>query len=94
MNKFLKLRSLPGRRFLADHKLLALSAALNVLLAVAGAMLLCQVCPQFLYRLESVSNWGRYSVRTYRDYDSAAAYLEVLVGPTEDRKGPKVPRRI
>jgi hypothetical protein len=94
MNKSLKLRPSSGAGFLAHHKLLTLSVALNVLLAVALAMLFQQVYPQFAYRLESVSNWGRYSVRTYRDYTGTMAYFEVLMGPAQDRQGPQVPRRI
>jgi hypothetical protein len=94
MNKSLKLRPSSGAGFLAHHKLLTLSVALNVLLAVALAMLFQQVYPQFAYRLESVGNWGRYSVRTYRDDDRPMGFFEVLMGPTEDRQGPQVPRRI
>ncbi len=84
----------PGRGFLANHKLLVLSVGLNVLLGVAFALLSYLVYPQFTYRLESVSNWGRYSVRTYRDYSGPRAYFEVLMGPEEDGKRPRVSRRV
>ncbi|WP_455389465.1 hypothetical protein [Petrachloros mirabilis] len=78
---------------LAKNKKLVLSIVLNMLLAVALTMLLRLVYPECVYRLESVSNWDRYSVRTYRT-DSGFAYFEVLLGPEERLGQPCVPRRI
>lgn len=79
---------------LAKNKKLAVSMALNVLLAVALSILLYLVYPQFVYELDSVDHWTRYSVRTYRDWDKGTAYFEVLVGPEEWSRRPQVPRRI
>jgi hypothetical protein len=79
---------------LARNKRLVLSIALNVLLAGALSILLYLVYPQFIYELESVNNWQRYSVRTYRSYENGAAYFEVLMGPEEWLRQPKVRRRI
>lgn len=78
---------------LAKNKKLVLSVTLNVLLTAALSMLLWLVYPQCIYNLESVSNWDRYSVRTYRT-DSGLAYFEVLLGPKECLGRPYVPRRI
>ncbi len=79
---------------LAKNKKLVLSVALNLLLAVAFSMLLYLVYPQFLYELESVENWGCYSVRTYRTRDGNTAYFEVLMRPEESGRRPQVPRRV
>jgi len=62
------------------NKILVLSIAINVLLAIVLSIVLYLVYPQFIYELESVHNlWGKYSVRTYRK-DFGAAYFEVLRG--------------
>ncbi len=79
--------------FLGSKKLV-LSVAVNVMLALTLALLLYLVYPQFVYELDSVSNWGRYSVRTYRRYEGGAAYFEVLMGPKDDLRQPQVRRRI
>ena len=76
------------------NKKLVLSVAVNVILAVALAILLYLVYPQFVYELDSVSNWGRYSVRTYRRYEGGEAYFEVLMGPKDDLRQPQLRRRI
>jgi hypothetical protein len=78
---------------LAKNKKLVVSIALNVLLTAALSMLLYLVYPQFVYELESVSSWDRYSVRTYRTW-SGSAYFEVLLGPEECLGQPYVPRRV
>jgi hypothetical protein len=78
---------------LPKNKKLALSVGLNVLLAAALSILLYLVYPQFLYRLDSVENFGRYSVRTYRN-DKEKACFEVLWGPEEWEGRPHVSRRI
>lgn len=64
------------------------------MLTFALSMLLYLVYPQFFYELESLSNWSRYSIRTYRKYEGGTAYFEVLMGPKEVLRQPKVPRRI
>ncbi len=79
---------------LAKNKKLALSMALNLLLAVALSFLLYLVYPQFMYKLESVENCGRYSVRTYRNWENGTAYFELLMGPEEWGRQPQVPRKI
>ncbi|MHC4367220.1 MAG: hypothetical protein ACYSW8_06315 [Planctomycetota bacterium] len=81
-------------RFLSDNKKLVLSIAINVLFAFALSVVLYFVYPQFIYELDSVSNWSRYSVRTYRKYEGGTAYFEVLMGPKEHLRQPKVPQRI
>jgi hypothetical protein len=78
----------------SDNKKLVLSITINVILAFALFVLLYIVYPQFIYELDSVSNWDRYSVRTYRKYEGGTAYFEVLMGPKEFLRQPKVPRRI
>ena len=80
--------------FLSHNKNMVLSIALNVLLIFVLSILLYLVYPQFMYELDSVSNWGRYSVRTYRKYDGGVGYFEVLMGPKEYLRRPQVPRRI
>ena len=80
--------------FLANNKRLAISIAVNLLLICALSILLHLVYPQFLYELSTVSNWDRYSVRTYRDYSNGTACFEILMGPSEYIRQPKVPRRI
>jgi len=80
--------------FSGKNKKLLLSTAINVILAFALSMLVYLVYPQFVYELDSVSNWDRYSIRTYRNYEKGVAYFEVLVGPKEHLRQPKVPRRI
>ena len=65
--------------FLGNKKLV-LSIAINVMLILALSILLYFVHPQFIHELDSVSNWNRFSVRTYRDYDGGVAYFEVLRG--------------
>lgn len=65
---------------LAKHKILVLSIAINVLLALALSMLIYFIYPQLIYKLESVENlFGKYSVRAYRK-DNGSAYFEVLRG--------------
>jgi hypothetical protein len=80
-------------RFPGNRKLV-LSIAVNVVLVFVLSMLLYLVYPQFIYELDSVSHWGRYSVRTYRNYERGTAYFEVLMGPAEYLRQPQVPRRI
>ena len=77
-----------------NNKKLVLSIAVNVMLAFALSMLIYLVYPQFIYELDSVSNWSRYHVRTYRKYEGGTAYFEILMGPKEDLRQPQVPRRI
>ena len=77
----------------SGNKKLVLSVAINVMLAFALSMLIYLVYHQFIYELDSVSKWTRYSVRTYRKYEGGMAFFEVLMGPKEDRQ-PQVPRRI
>ncbi len=79
---------------LAKNKKLVLSVALNVLLMAALSMLLYLVYPQFLYELQSVENWGCYSVGTYRTRDGNTGYFEVLMRPEESGRRPQVPRRM
>jgi hypothetical protein len=64
---------------LLGQKKLALSIALNAVLIFVLSVLLYLVYPQFIYELDSVRYWGRYSVRTYKR-DSGLAYFEVLMG--------------
>lgn len=67
-------------RLLSKDKILALSIAINVLLVFALSIFLYLVYPQFIYELESVNNWDRYSVRTYRRYEGGQACFEILMG--------------
>jgi len=78
----------------AKNKKLLFSIALNVVLAVAFSILLYLVYPQFTHRLDRVENCGRYSVRTYRNWENGRAYFEVLIGPEEWDRQPQIPRRI
>jgi hypothetical protein len=78
----------------SGNKKLVLSIAINVMLTLVLLVLLYLVYPQFIYELDSVSNWDRYSVRTYRKYEGGTAYFEVLMGPKGDFGQPKVHRRI
>ena len=78
----------------SGNKKLVLSVAINVMLAFALSMLIYLVYPQFIYELDSVSKWTRYSVRTYRKYEGGMAYFEILMGPKEHFRQPQVPRRI
>ncbi len=80
--------------FLAKNKKLVLSVALNVVLAAALLILLYLVYPQFLYRLDSVENFGGYSIRTYRNDRGTKAYFEVLRRSEEWDGLPHVPRRV
>jgi len=66
--------------FLGNDKKLALSIAINVLLTFVLSVFLYLVYPQLIYELDSVSNWDRYSVRTYRKYEGDPAYFEVVLG--------------
>jgi hypothetical protein len=79
---------------LTKNRKLALSITLNVLLAGALLTLFYLVYPQFMYRLESVENFGSYSVRSYRNWENGSAYFEVLRGSEEWDRQPQVPRRI
>ena len=65
--------------FFTKSKILISSILIILLLAVAILVLLCFVYPQLIYELDSVRNWNRYSVRTYRK-DYRLAYFEVLLG--------------
>jgi hypothetical protein len=77
---------------LAKNKKLVLSVGLNMLLAIALSVLLYFVYAQFVTDLDTVSNWGRYSVRTYRT-DSGLGYFDVWVKPEGCLAYPYVPRR-
>lgn len=79
--------------FLGSKKLV-LSVAVNVILALALVLLLYLVYPQFVYELDSVSNWSRYIVRTYKRYEGGDAYFEVLMGSKNELRQPQVRRRI
>ncbi len=79
--------------FFVKNKILVLSIALNVSLAVALSILFYLVYPQLIYELESVRNWDRYSVRIYRK-DFGSSYFEVLMGSEEYLIQPHVLRRI
>jgi len=79
---------------LLGNKKLVLSIAVNVMLAFALSTLVYLVYPQFIYELDSVSNWDRYRVRTYRDYEKRTAYFEVLMGSDDYLRQPQVPWRV
>ncbi len=65
--------------FLSNKKL-TVSIAINIVLVTALAILLYLVYPQFIYELDSVSNWDRYSVRTYRKYegDTLCYFIDIV----------------
>lgn len=62
-----------------NNKKLAISLVLNIFLACVLWTLLYFVYPQFIYELSSVSDWDRYSVRTYRNCSKGIDVIDGLL---------------